>query len=659
MCSQAKPPHATAEKLGTVTLSVAGAAWAPGSPLPEVQTLALDGKSGGSICVRAILVDAPPSSAPIRTLVGTWNVGNAHPADDLSTWLRNEGQSAEVVAVGAQECTYEPRAHNATCEADWLATLLKTLGRDYGLVRISALGQMRLAIFVRFDVRAGLHGHESGSEATGLGHVGSNKGGVCTVMHLWDTSLCFVNSHLAAHQNFVERRNSDYCEIAASPNLVLGEPGMDIMSQFHHVVWMGDLNYRLDLSPLFGEAAAKAKTPPAELFDSIIASVESADFSSLAKCDQLTAEIAAGNAFVGFSEGALTHAPTFKVKRAEGLVYDKKRSPAYCDRVLWRSLAAAGVSCSQEALWSAPLVASSDHKPVATLLLLGRRAPRPSWVPRPELAKLRESAVSKLPSTIASKTQLRTWRLKLVALTGHGLTSADFSGLSDPYILFSGASLPRMLNTPYVPQTLDPIWPPDQLPLLTLCAASEEELCSEVIHVQVMDFDAFSQNDPIGNGALSLGPLVRDALQGGGEAAFEVPIHFEGKDAGCLKGRVLLDVQAATMSVREFLAAKRKLRIPAPSKGFWLSRLFSKPNPTTAVRPRASHHLPVTRQWSAYDDEDDDDDGPDGASRRLASMRIKAINAPKPEEEEEDATTAPAAPAAAAAPPAAEEKSEA
>lgn len=57
----------------------------------------------------------------------------------------------------------------------------------------------------------------------------------------------------------VKRRNGDYSEIVS--NIQIGAPGMDIMHQFHHCVWVGDLNYRLDLSDAFGEAA-KAKTPP-------------------------------------------------------------------------------------------------------------------------------------------------------------------------------------------------------------------------------------------------------------------------------------------------------------------------------------------------------------------------------------------------------------
>lgn len=41
-----------------------------------------------------------------------------------------------------------------------------------------------------------------------------NKGGVAVRFTLYDSSVCFISSHLAAHQNDVHSRNSDQLNIA-------------------------------------------------------------------------------------------------------------------------------------------------------------------------------------------------------------------------------------------------------------------------------------------------------------------------------------------------------------------------------------------------------------------------------------------------------------
>ena len=86
---------------------------------------------------------------------------------------------------------------------------------------------------------------EKHNEATGVAHVLGNKGGVAVAMVVKDTRLCFVNSHLTAHQHQTKRRNDDVKEIIEG--VKFGYQGMDVLHQFHHLLWMGDLNYRFVL----------------------------------------------------------------------------------------------------------------------------------------------------------------------------------------------------------------------------------------------------------------------------------------------------------------------------------------------------------------------------------------------------------------------------
>lgn len=76
--------------------------------------------------------------------------------------------------------------------------------------------------------------------------IGMNKGGVGVSLQLDDTHLAFVSSHLAAHQSKTAARNADMAEIATNLHLPGAARGADLATGFHHVVWMGDLNYRLE-----------------------------------------------------------------------------------------------------------------------------------------------------------------------------------------------------------------------------------------------------------------------------------------------------------------------------------------------------------------------------------------------------------------------------
>jgi hypothetical protein len=67
--------------------------------------------------------------------------------------------------------------------------------------------------------------------------------------------------------------------------------------------------------------------------------------SALLRFDQLAEERAAGRSFAGFREGAVGFAPTYKFRLGGGtycgdtlqpLPAEKRRTPAWCDRVLWR-----------------------------------------------------------------------------------------------------------------------------------------------------------------------------------------------------------------------------------------------------------------------------------------------------------------------------------
>ncbi|CAI7868827.1 unnamed protein product, partial [Closterium sp. NIES-54] len=91
------------------------------------------------------------------------------------------------------------------------------------------------------------------------------------------------------------------------------------------LVWMGDLNYRVEgVSHEHARHQVAARNLPA-----------------LLASDQLLREMAGGRAFRGMEEGLIAFPPTYKFDRGtpDPLAYDsgeKRRVPAWCDRVLFR-----------------------------------------------------------------------------------------------------------------------------------------------------------------------------------------------------------------------------------------------------------------------------------------------------------------------------------
>eukprot|EP00217_Crustomastix_stigmatica_P010987 CAMPEP_0183796474 /NCGR_PEP_ID=MMETSP0803_2-20130417/11052_1 /TAXON_ID=195967 /ORGANISM="Crustomastix stigmata, Strain CCMP3273" /LENGTH=629 /DNA_ID=CAMNT_0026041115 /DNA_START=51 /DNA_END=1940 /DNA_ORIENTATION=+ len=449
----------------------------------------------------------------VRTLVGTWNVGNAPPQDDLSTWLRNEGKAAHIVAVGAQECGYKSSKKESTlnCHDDWTKHIEKNLGaEDYWLVDSSKLGEIRLSIFARADVAPGFTAVANATEATGIMHIGSNKGGVVTSFKLWDTSLCFVSSHLAAHQDKTDRRNDDYREIVggAKPGVA---KGMDITTQFHHLVWVGDLNYRVD----YKDETEKSPTPEnfKAFVDAVTGGATPEELAEIVEADQLVKAIKSKQAFIEFAEGKVgTHLPTFKVERdVAEYQWKDQRLPAWTDRILWRSVR----PVEQLLLDGAPKVTTSDHKPVVSILNLGMRH---------------------LPALTGA--DVKKHKIKVVELTGEGLYAGDIHGTSDPYVLFFADFLDGTKRTGTENYTLDPIWPKKKLVDLKTIPCTLDFMSRHYLRVCVMDYDLFSQDDSIGRAMVPMKEVVEQFKSG--TASFECSLMRRGKYAGTLRGKLQL-----------------------------------------------------------------------------------------------------------------------
>lgn len=177
------------------------------------------------------------------------------------------------------------------------------------------------------------------------------KGGIGVQMSFINTTFCFIAVHLAAHATETMNRNLDITSILKTLNL--GNPNYDVGHQFHHCFFMGDMNYRVDL---------KDWPRVSEL-------IQTNQFAEIIPFDQLKKEQAEGRILYGFLEPPITFAPTFKVKRGTRDVYDPRRIPSWCDRVLVHSLP--GCKIKSLSYTSVDSLLTSDHVPVAASFQIG------------------------------------------------------------------------------------------------------------------------------------------------------------------------------------------------------------------------------------------------------------------------------------------------
>jgi phosphatidylinositol-bisphosphatase len=92
--------------------------------------------------------------------------------------------------------------------------------------------------------------------------------------------------------------------------------------------------------------------------------IKNGRYEDVLKFDQLRDQMQEGKVFHGFTEGPITFRPTYKydVNSDNWDSSEKNRSPAWCDRVLWK-----GDNISQIDYVSVGQYKLSDHKPVASL----------------------------------------------------------------------------------------------------------------------------------------------------------------------------------------------------------------------------------------------------------------------------------------------------
>ncbi|KAH9266737.1 hypothetical protein BASA84_000989 [Batrachochytrium salamandrivorans] len=348
----------------------------------------------------------------LKLFIGTWNVNGRLATESLVPWLGSKDEEdPDMYILGFQEADLSTEVYiignKSLKEEEWSSAietaLLASRTEKYIKIASKQLIGMLMIVFIRRSLYPFLHDVVTESVGTGILGMMGNKGAVGIRLKLFDSYLCFVNAHLAADTSMVDRRNQDYQEICrrlafplqshfknyiayaqanawicnsmdsgpslnsapagsggvGMPNDGLSNSNRLLLSAFDadHLIWFGDLNYRVSIP----DSQAKSM-------------IEDSRLEELLKFDQLGIERAASRCFNGFSEGSISFSPTYKydVGTSRYDTSEKKRSPSWCDRILWfrNPLKLDDQDWLMLTSYKAvPQLTMSDHKPVRALFV--------------------------------------------------------------------------------------------------------------------------------------------------------------------------------------------------------------------------------------------------------------------------------------------------
>lgn len=298
------------------------------------------------------------TSKALRIFVSTWNVGENEPVDEsnLDIFLRSENE-VDVYAVGFQEIKTgaQETVKSFIKYDDWAKRLMAYLSKKgYYMIESVRVQGISLSVFALLKHLPHVRFVKTEIERTGVAGAWGNKGGVAVSTVLYGQKICFLNVHLSAHLNNNEARIGDVNEIYREMDF----GGTTTILSHDIVLMFGDMNFRIDDYTR----------------EFIIESVEKKNYSVLWDKDQLKKHQKTHKILSQFQEGSLDFDPTYKYD-PDTDTYDtseKKRKPAWTDRVMWsihpefRNSNASPFTLSMidKSFKNHTTVRCSDHKPV-------------------------------------------------------------------------------------------------------------------------------------------------------------------------------------------------------------------------------------------------------------------------------------------------------
>ena len=253
------------------------------------------------------------------------------------------------------------RDHLTACIDDMMPK-----SNSYLLLHTASLVGLFTCIFVKTSLRGRISHVHAADVKRGMGGYHGNKGALIVRMLIDDSSLCFINCHLAAGQTQTMHRNNDIASIfesevlpahplgdhgdSAAPHSDVFAAGGDGSNILDHEICIlnGDLNYRIDTMSR----------------ETVVKHIKSHNLPRLLERDQLLLSRKKNPGFRlrAFHESPITFAPTYKynVGSDDYDTSEKRRTPAWCDRILYRG--PGKVQMEDYRRWE---LKASDHRPVS------------------------------------------------------------------------------------------------------------------------------------------------------------------------------------------------------------------------------------------------------------------------------------------------------
>lgn len=165
---------------------------------------------------------------------------------------------------------------------------------------------------------------------------------------------------------FVEKRRQQLGEYL---HAVAHIPSVWRCREFVQLLDSPDSHLEQQFSPLWERTGAKE-------FKEVISLITATQWDELARSDQLLREMNDSKVFIGFLEGPLRFAPTYRMNKGRpGYSNKRNQNPSYTDRVLWRSRAGFRADVRQTMYDAVPDLMQSDHRPVHASFEVATRLP--------------------------------------------------------------------------------------------------------------------------------------------------------------------------------------------------------------------------------------------------------------------------------------------